>query len=686
MKLRLMIGMMAVAMVLPAGARTLGASARLAVAMDAGHASRAARFYSMILDVDDEAVLEQLEWRESQVLYRRDNLVLAFVSTEAMEWLSGAQGVRRAELSPRLNCNLLTARVVTNVDAVQQGYGEVGALTGRGVVAGFSDRGFDPNHAAFDSRVALLTNYVDTIAQVDRLSTPAEIAAWSTDYARDYHATHVAGIMAGGEAGGDYRGVAPEATIVATTSILHDAGILAGVEDVIAYARQGDMPAVVNLSLSSNIGPHDGSDLYCQYLDRCADDAVIVVAAGNSGESKLNISHTFSGEGDSIATRVLDKIDWTGMAIYGNADLWSADERGCRVRLRVYDVVDRCYVYASPWVGEGGDTDAVIVQSTDAPELSPYFSGAFGIVADRSPYTGRAEVLAQYNLKCTTSYTNSWARYCVVLEARGEEGVSVDLTADDEYTYFTTLTSTIASTKADSHLSVGSSSCGRKVVIAGSSTTADCVPLLDGGTEAFDHVTAGTVSQYSSYGTLRDGRTLPHVCAPGAYIISAVSNPWLKRNFGMRSHLSAESPTAPGNYYMATCGTSMAAPHVAGVFALWLQADPTLTPAELREIACESASYNGVDPMDPRVGYGVIDAAAGLQMVIDRAGLSVNPTALRPILRREGGRLLIEAAVEPLLVRVFDMMGRAVDPEVLPAAPVVVQVTTEAETFAVTLY
>ena len=681
-----MIGMLAVAMVLPAGARTLGASARMAVAMDAGHASRAARFYSMILDVSDEAVLEQLEQRGSQVLYRRDNLVLAFVSTEAMDWLDGAQGVRRAELSPRLNCNLLAARAVTNVDAVHQGYGEVGALTGRGVVAGFADRGFDPNHAAFDSRVALLTNYVDTIAQVDRLSTPSEIAAWSTDYAPDYHATHVAGIMAGGEAGGDYRGVAPEATIVATTSILHDAGILAGVEDVIAYAREHSMPAVVNLSLSSNIGPHDGTDLYCQYLDRCAEDAVIVVAAGNSGESKINISHTFSGDNDSIATRVLDKIDWTGMTIYGNADLWSADERGCRVRLRVYDVVDRCYVYASPWVGEGGDADALIVKSNDTHELAPYFRGAFGIVTDRSPYTGRAEVLVQYNLKCTTTYTNSWARYCVVLEARGEEGVSVDLTADDQLTFFNTLTSTIASTKADSHLSVGSSSCGRNVVIAGSSTTADCVPLLQGGTESFDHVTAGTVSQFSSYGTLRDGRTLPHVCAPGAYIISAVSNPWLKRNFGMRSHLNAESPTAPGHYYIATCGTSMAAPHVAGVFALWLQADPTLTPAELREIACESASYNGVDPMDPRVGYGVIDAAAGLQMVIDRAGLAVNPQALRPTLRREGGRLLVEGAVEPLAVRVYDLPGRAVSPDALPDGPVVVHITTEAEQFAVTLY
>lgn len=686
MKTQLIIGILMLAAGLPAQARSLNAAARLAVATEAPTASRAVKYYSMILDVSDGAVLEELEQPGTQVLYRRDNLVLVFVSAEAMEWLDGAQGVRRAELLPRLNCTLLKARAATNVDAVHQGYGTAGALTGRGVVTGFADRGFDPNHAAFDSRVALVTNYVDTIAQIDRLSTPEQIAGWSTDYVNDYHATHVAGIMAGGVAGGDYRGVAPEATIVATTSRLDDASIMAGVEDVIAYAREHGMPAVVNLSLSSNIGPHDGSDLYCQYLDRCAEDAVIVVAAGNSGESNINISHTFSGENDSIATRVLDKIDWTGMTIKGNADLWSADERGARMRLRVYDVVDRCYVYASPWVGEGGDTDAIIVQSTLTPELAPYFTGMFGIMTDRSPYTGRTEVLVQYNLASTTSYTNGWARYCVVLEARGDEGVSVDLTADDELTFFTTLSSTIASTKADSHLSVGSSSCGYNVVIAGSSTTADCVPLLQGGTESFDHVTAGTVSQFSSYGTLRDGRTLPHVCAPGAYIISAVSNPWLKRNFGMRSHLNAESPTAPGHYYIATCGTSMAAPHVAGVFALWLQADPTLTPAELREIACESASYNGVDPMDPRVGCGVIDAAAGLQMVIDRAGLAVNPQALRPTLRREGGRLLVEGAVEPLAVRVYDLPGRAVSPDALPDGPVVVHITTETEQFAVTLY
>ncbi len=684
MKTLLIIGMLMLAAGLPAQARSLNAAARLAVATEAPMASRAVKYYSMILDVSDEAVLEEMERHGTQVLYRRDNLVLAFVSAEAMEWLDGAQGVRRAELLPRLNCTLLNARAATNVDAVHQGYGTAGALTGRGVVTGFADRGFDPNHAAFDSRVALVTNYVDTIAQIDRLSTPEQIAGWSTDYVKDYHATHVAGIMAGGVAGGDYRGVAPEATIVATTSILHDAGILAGVEDVIAYAREHSMPAVVNLSLSSNIGPHDGTDLYCQYLDRCAEDAVIVVAAGNSGEGQLNISHTFSGDNDSIATRVLDKIDWTGMTIYGDADLWSANECGCRVRLRVYDVVDRCYVYASPWVGEGGDTDALIVKSNDTPELAPYFRGVFGIVADRSPYTGRAEVLVQYNLKCTTSYTNSWARYCVVLEARGEEGVSVDLTADDQLTFFTTLTSTIASTKADSHLSVGSSSCGRNVVIAGSSTTADVVPFLNGGSQQMDIVTVGTVSQFSSYGTLRDGRTLPHVCAPGAFIISAMSTPCLQHEDNYRSFLSAESPTAPGNYYIATCGTSMAAPHIAGVFALWLQADPTLTPAELREIACQTAAYNGVDPMDPRVGCGVIDATAGLQMVIDRAGLAVNPQALRPTLRREGGRLIV-GGVEPLSVRVYDMMGRTVSPDALPDAPVVVQVTTEAETFTVKL-
>lgn len=47
--------------------------------------------------------------------------------------------------------------------------------------------------------------------------------------------------------------------------------------------------------------------------------------------------------------------------------------------------------------------------------------------------------------------------------------------------------------------------------------------------------------------------------------------------------------TVPGNDYKTYGGTSMAAPHVAGVVALMLNANPNLTPAQVRQIITQTA-------------------------------------------------------------------------------------------------
>ncbi|NJL09365.1 MAG: S8 family serine peptidase [Calothrix sp. SM1_7_51] len=48
--------------------------------------------------------------------------------------------------------------------------------------------------------------------------------------------------------------------------------------------------------------------------------------------------------------------------------------------------------------------------------------------------------------------------------------------------------------------------------------------------------------------------------------------------------------TTPGNTYGSKNGTSMAAPHVAGVVALMLSANPNLTPSQVRQILTETAT------------------------------------------------------------------------------------------------
>ena len=67
----------------------------------------------------------------------------------------------------------------------------------------------------------------------------------------------------------------------------------------------------------------------------------------------------------------------------------------------------------------------------------------------------------------------------------------------------------------------------------------------------------------------------------------------------------------------------MATPAVAGAIALWLEADPTLTIDEVKEIAITTAvSDSYVAAGDPvQWGAGKFDAYAGLKEVIRRAGI-----------------------------------------------------------------
>ncbi len=52
--------------------------------------------------------------------------------------------------------------------------------------------------------------------------------------------------------------------------------------------------------------------------------------------------------------------------------------------------------------------------------------------------------------------------------------------------------------------------------------------------------------------------------------------------------------TTPNNTYRSYSGTSMATPHVSGVAALVLSANPTLTPAQVTSLLIETANPNGI--------------------------------------------------------------------------------------------
>ena len=105
------------------------------------------------------------------------------------------------------------------------------------------------------------------------------------------------------------------------------------------------------------------------------------------------------------------------------------------------------------------------------------------------------------------------------------------------------------------------------------------------------------IARFSSRGPVTfQGETYikPDVSAPGVDVYSAKN----------------------GGGYQKMSGTSMATPHVAGIVALMLQADPDLPVERIREILHETAVDFGEPGMDNVFGMGRVDAYEAVKLVL----------------------------------------------------------------------
>lgn len=528
------------------------------------------------------------------------------------------------------------------------------AYTGQGVMVGIIDCGLEVNHPNFyteDGTELRVSRFLDQFAGADETygqpialgreyTTAADIKgkAYAGDSDYNYHGTHCLGIAAGTGYTTPYRGVAYEAELtvvnsnIAGESAYGSANELALMKYIFDYADERHLPCVITYSIGFNALPDDCL-LFEEAIARMTGPGhIFVTAAGNESSHAFYVGKTkglaTAGsflKGDSVTTAFLfSHDDFTLKAI--NIHLDSLENASLGDSL--------VYVPADGSVEKQVAGKRVKVEKADT-------CYTISFVSDKDDTAEKGMLLVIEGEDCA-------AQMIAGLRNNFQNKVTYDPRC----------------VNATNDHSVGLPGCLPSVVTVGALNTRKEFLNIKGDTiqNSGGKTPVGAIAIFSSQGPTLDGLIKPDVVAPGINI-HASANSYYKNNYD--NVLVSTTPFQGRDYpWIAISGTSMATPCMAGIVALWLQANPELSPDDVKRII-----RNTSHPIDEAVpnntyGYGLVDAYAGL---LDILGLPTSisdlslhqPQNLNIIPAAGGLRLQFDKVpTRPFTVRIYSLTGQ----------------------------
>lgn len=572
-------------------------------------------------------------------LAKVDNVYILSIPLNQLAGLSNEKNVLRIEAGNGNRIQMDTTAILVNALPVYSGQDLPQTYTGKGVVVGIQDIGFDLTHPTFystnmkDYRIKALWDQLskDTIGSTLPVGCDYRDASnllqigHSLDGFTQTHGTHTAGIAAGSGSEGNnivspYRGIAYDADIVLVANATGNnidlidkkdyykytyATDALGFKYIFDYADTQSKPCVINFSEGGHQDFHGYDQLYYEMLDKMTGPGHIIVASAGNDADWINYVHKPKGIPN------IESLLWGNRE---SAYFTTKTDKPFVFRMKVAANTSTAQIVEIPIEQVLACKDSLLIDS---------------IKIGNQMYKWRI-------LAYPSSYNSTDVIYDIRLESNPNLGydipVSIELASSEATIDLYRIRGFLPPRDqnpmlkmGDNSYSINSPSSAPSVISVGATAYRRGFLNYLGEWKEYDKGTDGRRTSFSGVGPTIDGRIKPDVMAPGQNIISAYSSYFIMnpKNAGAPLASDVRHFQYNGRTYAwnANGGTSMSSPVVAGAIALWLQAYPHLTPQDCLEVFRKTCTQYDTSLSYPNnwYGYGEINIYAGLKEVLRMA-------------------------------------------------------------------